>query len=120
MPRQAHRDKSHAAVHAPDGAVQMVTTWVPFVPVEEGSGCMYVVPAERDPLFAATEDPRHLRVPEEARKLGEPVPCGAGDVVVWRSSLVHWGSACTAPRAAPPRKSMSRRAGKGRPSAAAS
>ena len=49
----------------------MVTTWVPLVPVTRSSGCMYVVPADKDALLTRFEDPHHLRPDDATCALGE-------------------------------------------------
>merc|ERR1712071_628707 len=38
------------------------------------------------------------------RPMGEPLPCDAGDVLMWRANTIHWGSSCNSAQT-PPRKS---------------
>merc|ERR1740121_962410 len=103
---QPHRDQKHSACHTADGRLSMLTVWVPLVPVTVESGCMHVLPAECDPLLASPEDPRHMRPDADAAlALGEPLPCEAGDALMWGSSTVHWGGPCSE-EAAVPRKSI--------------
>merc|ERR1712039_757710 len=91
----------------PDGKFSMVTTWIPIVPVTIDNGCMYVVKMNQDPLFALAEDPLHMKPDRDlAISQGHPLLCDAGDVLMWRSSLIHWGSGC-APGVVKPRKSIS-------------
>lgn len=103
---QPHRDQSYRDCHAEDGHLSMMTVWVSLVPVTLDNGCMYVLPSDRDPWLAQADHPLHVRPDEQAvRPLGEPLPCEAGDVLMWRADLVHWGSACQA-TATQPRKSL--------------
>ena len=55
----------YAACHDANGRPTVLTVWVPLVPVSCSNGCMFVVPADRDPLFARSEDPQHMQ-PDKA------------------------------------------------------
>ena len=68
---RAHRDKSYADCHFSDARLGMLTTWVPLVPVTSSNGCIFVVPANKDPLLSASESPYHLRPDDSICALGE-------------------------------------------------
>eukprot|EP00933_Yihiella_yeosuensis_P027717 TRINITY_DN21603_c0_g1_i1.p1 TRINITY_DN21603_c0_g1~~TRINITY_DN21603_c0_g1_i1.p1 ORF type:complete len:233 (-),score=45.54 TRINITY_DN21603_c0_g1_i1:436-1134(-) len=103
---QPHRDKTYDKCHTEGGKLRMVTTWVPLVPATMDNGCMYVLPAESDPVLSQPDHPSHKK-PEEDLVLpqGVALPCEAGSVLAWKANLVHWGSACAAD-VSQPRKSF--------------
>ena len=101
-----HRDSPYAACHTLAGQPSELSVWVPLVDVTTSNGCMLVVPANRDPLFAAHADAMHMRPGERLPwAYVRALPCEAGSVLLWRASLIHWGSACTEGIASP-RKSI--------------
>mmetsp|Transcript_130920 Transcript_130920/g.407136 ORF Transcript_130920/g.407136 Transcript_130920/m.407136 type:complete len:587 (-) Transcript_130920:163-1923(-) len=101
-----HRDCSYDDCHSANGDMTLVTVWLPVVPVTIDSGCIYVVPADRDPLFARSDDPLHMTADQQVPWPHiRPLPCAAGDVLMWQGSLIHWGSACSE-SAGQPRKSI--------------
>jgi hypothetical protein len=63
--------------------------------VTPDSGCMLVVPAQHDPLFAASNHPLHMK-PTEAMPWAHirALPAAAGDILLWKANLIHWGSSC--------------------------
>eukprot|EP00929_Paragymnodinium_shiwhaense_P010719 TRINITY_DN115636_c0_g1_i1.p1 TRINITY_DN115636_c0_g1~~TRINITY_DN115636_c0_g1_i1.p1 ORF type:complete len:271 (-),score=24.99 TRINITY_DN115636_c0_g1_i1:9-728(-) len=92
---QPHRDCSFKHAHSERGELTLLTVWVPVVPVTIDSGCMYVVPADSDPLFNKSDDPLHMQ-PDQAMPWAHirPLPCSPGDILLWKGNLIHWGSAC--------------------------
>eukprot|EP00444_Apocalathium_aciculiferum_P033551 CAMPEP_0183479482 /NCGR_PEP_ID=MMETSP0370-20130417/171666_1 /TAXON_ID=268820 /ORGANISM="Peridinium aciculiferum, Strain PAER-2" /LENGTH=475 /DNA_ID=CAMNT_0025672497 /DNA_START=72 /DNA_END=1496 /DNA_ORIENTATION=+ len=101
-----HRDQTYDDCHTQEGHLTMLTTWIALVPVTHDSGCMYVLPSDRDELLTMPDDPCHTKPDEQGVKsLGEALPCDAGDVLTWRANTIHWGSSCTTDRVQP-RKSM--------------
>merc|ERR1712039_294911 len=68
---------------------------------------MYVVPSEKDELLTQAHHPAHMKPDEHtAWHNGQALPCDAGDVLMWQSNAIHWGSECAA-GVAKPRKSIS-------------
>ncbi|CAK0799539.1 unnamed protein product [Prorocentrum cordatum] len=100
-----HRDDSYSDCHTADGRLSILSMWLPVVPVTTSNGCMYVVPAQHDPLFAEPSHPLHMR-PEEQMPWAHirPLPASPGDVLMWKGNLIHWGSAPDG--AGDPRKSI--------------
>merc|ERR1711933_201756 len=74
-----HRDDSYSDCHTADGKLTIATVWVPLVPVTATSGCMYVVPANHDPLFTEAANPLHMQ-PEWSLpwQYIRPLSCSAG------------------------------------------
>jgi hypothetical protein len=101
-----HRDSAYNECHDAHGRPTEISVWVPLTPVGLDNGCMMVVPAPHDPLFAAPTARAHM-APAESLPWGHirALPASPGDVLMWRSSLIHWGSACSE-SAAEPRKSI--------------
>ncbi|CAK0853918.1 unnamed protein product [Prorocentrum cordatum] len=93
-----HRDCSYDACHTELGSPSAMSVWIPLVHVTTDSGCMYVVPSEpvNDPLFDKSTDSRHM-CPDQQLPWAhiKPLPCSAGDVLLWQGNLIHWGSACS-------------------------
>jgi ectoine hydroxylase-related dioxygenase (phytanoyl-CoA dioxygenase family) len=88
-----HRDKGYRALTA-DGTPTSVTAWIPLTAATTLNGCMYVVPADRDPTYGTPQDKDWKFEYSDIRALpGEP-----GQFFVWNQAVLHWGSHAT-PRA---------------------
>ena len=105
-----HRDITYSNCHgAEDGKPDILSLWIPVVPVSTENGCMYVIPRENDPQFdkdvaKKDQDPFSHRFPyENVTPLAPLVP---GSALVWHPNLIHWGSSCRATSSLPPRKSI--------------
>lgn len=101
-----HRDSRFDDCHDEHGAPTELSVWIPLVPVTTDNGCMIVVPAQHDPLFAASTHPLHMK-PAQSMPWAHlrALPAAAGDVLIWHPNLIHWGSAC-GEACAEPRKSI--------------
>lgn len=97
---QPHRDLGRKALYA-DGRPKAINIWLPLTDATPLNGCMYVVPADRDPVYN-TADEMQMRY-----QLGDirALPAAAGSVLAWTQAVLHWG-ARTAPRHALPRISL--------------
>jgi hypothetical protein len=96
-------ESSGWTVHRDTSAVQRrLTGWVALTDTDEDSACMYIVPLDRDPAYAAgrLED---QSVPDGAA-IALPVKAGTG--LVWDVHTLHWGGRSSA-RARGPRISFS-------------
>jgi hypothetical protein len=98
---QPHRDGGPATL-LPDGRPKRLTTWLALTEATPLNGCMYVVPADRDPSYGRTEQKGWSFALPDVRAL----PAQAGDVFLWTQQLLHWGSHA-APRGQAPRMSLS-------------
>ena len=104
-----HRDITYSNCHGSDGSPDILSLWIPVVDVDPHNGCMYVIPRESDPQFSLDvakkdQDPFSHRFPYEA--VTPLAPAAAGSALIWHPNLIHWGSACKATSALPPRKSI--------------
>ena len=95
-----HRDKGYKALF-PDGRPRALTAWVALSDSTTHNGCMYIVPADRDPTYGKVNDQDHKFDLSDIRAL----PAKAGDTLVWNQAVLHWGSR-SAPRNVPPRVSV--------------
>jgi hypothetical protein len=96
-----HRDKGQRSLFA-DGTPKSLTVWLPLTDATPLNGCIYVVPADRDPTYN-TVDEQHLRFElSDIRAL----PAAAGSLLAWTQAIIHWG-ARTAPGRVGPRISLS-------------
>ncbi|GAB7126289.1 hypothetical protein JCM19000A_07960 [Silvimonas sp. JCM 19000] len=97
---QPHRDLGRRALY-PDGRPKAITIWLPLTDATPLNGCMYVVPADRDPVYN-TADEMQMRY-----QLGDirALPARAGSVLAWTQAVLHWG-ARSAPRHSLPRISL--------------
>lgn len=89
-----HRDKGYRSL-LPDGSPSSVTVWIPLTPATTLNGCIYLLPADRDPVYA-TENDQHWDIHyPEIRAL----PANPGEFLIWNQAVLHWGSH-SSPRAA--------------------
>ena len=105
-----HRDITYRNCHREDdGAPDVLSLWIPIVDIDTDSGCMYIIPREKDPQFAIDEAPRDqdpfsFRFPyADVKPLA---PASAGTPFIWHPNLIHWGGSCSASASLPPRKSI--------------
>jgi len=95
-----HRDKGRVALAA-NGAPLSLTVWAPLSDATPMTSCMYVLPANRDPVYA-TENERQWQINAASIRA---LPGRPGDYFCWNQAVLHWGS--EASRFAPhPRLSM--------------
>lgn len=82
-----HRDKSSMSLF-PDGTPKSLTIWLPLTDATTLNGCMYIVPADRDPTYGTEAD--------KEWKFGFPdiraLPAAAGSLLAWNQAVLHWGS----------------------------
>ena len=95
-----HRDQDSTTLRA-DGSPKSLTVWIPLADATPRNGCMYVLPADRDPLYKATMQNDIQLELQDIRALPSP----AGGVLGWSQALLHWGARGSAD--APPRISLS-------------
>lgn len=82
-----HRDKGYKAL-APDGSPTSVTLWIALTQATTLNGCMYIVPADRDPTYGTPQDNDWKFQYPDARAL----PANPGDFFIWNQAVLHWGS----------------------------
>ena len=95
-----HRDRDHTTLRS-DGAPKIINVWLPLSSATPLNSCMYVLPADRDPVYGTNRDRfapvdlSHVRA----------LPAVPGDVLIWNQAVLHWGSA-SSDRASESRVSM--------------
>lgn len=86
---EPHVDKGVHALDR-DGRPLSLTAWIPLTPATPLNGCIYIVPASRDPQYGAG-------VGERTRPFALPavraLPAAPGEFLVWNQAVLHWGSA---------------------------
>jgi Phytanoyl-CoA dioxygenase (PhyH) len=82
-----HRDKGVMALRA-DGSPKSLTCWIPLTDATPLNGCMYMVPADRDPTYGTAQDKEWKFQYTDIRAL----PSKPGDVFMWNQAVLHWGS----------------------------
>jgi Phytanoyl-CoA dioxygenase (PhyH) len=97
-----HRDRGRKALFD-DGSPKALTTWIPLSLATPLNGCMYIVPASHDPIYA-TEDELNWKPHLEYSSI-RALPAKPGDYFIWNQAVLHWGGR-TSPRAAESRVSM--------------
>lgn len=95
-----HRDKDYHSLFA-DRSPKSVTIWIPLTDTDPLNGCMYIVPADRDPTYGTSQDQDCKFEYADIRAL----PAQAGTVFCWTQAVYHWGSH-TSQRAKNPRISV--------------
>jgi hypothetical protein len=98
---EEHREKGLESL-LPNGMPKSLSVWVPLTDATPLNGCMYVVPANRDPYYRQEGDDIRVDNLQDVRAL----PARAGSVLLWNQCLLHWGGA-SSPRARHPRISFS-------------
>lgn len=95
-----HRDRNIDTLLR-DGMPKSLTTWVPLTDATPLNGCMYVLPASRDP------DYRNFLGSDQAPALQHirALPAAPGTVLLWNQRILHWGGVSSR-RATVPRISL--------------
>lgn len=83
-----HRDKGSTPTLRPDGSPMSVTVWIPLSASTPLNGCIYMVPADRDPTYGTSEQATWKFAHQDIRAL----PARAGSVLIWNQQVLHWGS----------------------------
>jgi hypothetical protein len=95
-----HRDKGRMSL-ASDGSPLSLTMWAPLTEASPLNGCMYMLPANRDPAYGTeTENEWQIDYPSI-----RALPSAPGDFFIWNQAVLHWG-AQSSPFAEKPRMSM--------------
>jgi hypothetical protein len=83
-----HRDRGRISLFD-DGTPKSLTTWIPLSSATPLNGCMYIVPASHDPIYANGEDPLwKLRLEFSSIRA---LPAKPGDFFIWTQQVLHWG-----------------------------
>jgi hypothetical protein len=69
-----HRDRGHTSL-LPDGSPKVVTLWLPLTDATPLNGCMYIVPADRDPTYGTAATALH---PGGYPSASRPIGIGSG------------------------------------------
>lgn len=85
----------------PDGSPKALTVWMPLTEATPLNGCMYMLPANRDPVYG-THDDKNWKVDFPSIRA---LPGRPGDWFCWNQAVLHWG-AQTSPFGGAPRMSM--------------
>jgi hypothetical protein len=81
-----HRDKGRLSL-THDGMPASLTVWIPLTESTPENGCIYVLPANRDPVYG-TEGDTEFRVDISKTRA---LPARPGDFLCWNQALLHWG-----------------------------
>lgn len=84
---QPHRDKGVKGLAA-DGTPLSLTVWIPLSQADPMNGCMYMLPAGRDPLYGVSDDGR-WRIDLQSIRA---IPAAPGDYLCWNQAVLHWGA----------------------------
>ncbi len=99
-----HRDKNYSTIFE-SGLPKSISVWIPLTEVTTLNGCMYILPADRDPTYgqiaATLFDEKWASFIDGFRAL----PAQAGSILVWNQAVWHYGSRSSR-RAAAPRYSI--------------
>ncbi|MBK7861133.1 MAG: phytanoyl-CoA dioxygenase family protein [Archangiaceae bacterium] len=95
-----HRDQGRASVND-DGTANVAQLWLPLSDANPLNGCIYVLPADRDPRYRTEHEMDFVFDVPNIRAL----PAKPGDYLFWNGALLHWGSR-SSPRGTHPRISM--------------
>jgi hypothetical protein len=96
-----HRDRNFRTVQE-SGDPDIITIWVAVTEATPDNGCIYVVPATRDPNYSGDLVQCNARTLQDVRAL----PARAGSILGWNHQLLHWGGHASV-EALQPRMSLS-------------
>lgn len=82
-----HRDKGYHSLRA-DGSPSSLTAWIPLTPATPLNGCMYILPADRDPVYGTPNDMNWKIDYPSIRAL----PANPNEFFIWNQAVLHWGS----------------------------
>ena len=95
-----HRDKGPNSLFQ-NGEPKSLTIWIPLTDATIDNGCMYVLPANRDPSYLSGDIDKEKLDMQNIVAL----PASAGSPIIWNQGILHWGSR-SRPRNTPPRMSV--------------
>ena len=85
-----HRDKGRNALGANNVPLSL-TVWAPLTEAHPQNGCMYILPANLDPVYG-TEREKEWKVELPYIRALPGMP---GDYFCWNQAVLHWGSKTT-------------------------
>jgi len=88
-----HRDRDHGTIDD-DGTPQIISLWLPLTDATPENGCIYALPAFRDPHYHTT-NPEGRSTIQQLQHV-RALPADAGAVLCWTHQLLHWGGASSA------------------------
>ncbi len=84
---QPHHDKGSCSL-LPDGSPKSLTVWIALTEATPENGCLYIVPADRDPTYNTPREKEFQFALADIRAL----PAAAGTVYCWNQAVKHWGA----------------------------
>jgi len=91
-----HRDLGFRTL-LPDRRPKAMTFWLPLTDATPNNGCMYILPADRDPYYGTPRDHETNLELQNVRALPSP----AGGVLGWTQAVFHWGGRARKPITTP-------------------
>lgn len=89
---QPHRDAEYADTINGDGMPTVLTLWLAINDATSLNSCIYVVPRQHDPGYAAAIHSLDQEPPEIELADIRALPVAAGSVLCWDQYVYHWGS----------------------------
>ncbi|MFK5947367.1 MAG: phytanoyl-CoA dioxygenase family protein [Methylococcales bacterium] len=94
-----HRDLQFPNPINSDGTPKIINLWIPLTDATTLNGCMYMLPASRDPDYPKDfssligQDFRSVKhyTPEMLQNF-RALPASAGSILGWNQYVFHWGS----------------------------
>lgn len=100
-----HRDTEYPGAVDAEGVPTVLTLWIAITEATPLNSCLYVLPADRDPLYAEGVFSRHVGAGRFAIENARALPAAPGTLTCWGQPLYHW-SGNSSPRARVPRVSV--------------
>ncbi|MCA9801687.1 MAG: phytanoyl-CoA dioxygenase family protein [Cyanobacteria bacterium HKST-UBA02] len=82
-----HRDRGKLYNLRPDGSSESVNCWIPLTDATPLNGCMYMLPAHRDPHYHGDTHEQVIENFQDIRAL----PARVGSILGWNETVMHWG-----------------------------
>lgn len=86
-----HRDKGGHSL-AKDGTPLSLTVWMPITEATSLNGCIYMIPANRDPSYNTPQENQwQINLPDI-----RALPAKPGEFLCWNQAVLHWGARSSA------------------------
>jgi ectoine hydroxylase-related dioxygenase (phytanoyl-CoA dioxygenase family) len=99
-----HRERGRVTLKG-NGEPVSLSVWIPLTESVPDNGCIYLVPANRDPVYG-TEKENNWKSENFELQSVRALPAAPGDFLCWNQAVIHWGGGSSR-FASDPRMSMS-------------
>ncbi|MEE2903739.1 MAG: phytanoyl-CoA dioxygenase family protein [Myxococcota bacterium] len=81
-----HRDRDADCIDE-NGLPESLTAWIALTDARIDNGCIWLLPADKDPRYRTDFRDLSVACPEDV----VPLECAAGTLLLWNQVVLHWG-----------------------------